>query len=135
SPFNPLSCPSVIADVASNAAQTAGTSAIDIMLTALNDELQAAIKLMAFQLAGWLLVPSMLICPTSGGPTSAALASCAQAPSAANQLRAWVLPITVLVAALELLWQAILMTVTRKGQPLLQAVKGLASVALWGAVG
>jgi len=45
------------------------------------------------------------------------------------------LPITILVASLGVLWQAIMLTVTRKGEPLLQALRGLGTVALWSAVG
>jgi hypothetical protein len=40
--------------------------------------------------------------------------------------------LAVLVAGLT--WQAILMTLTRRGQPLVRAIKGLWTTALWGAV-
>src|SRR5690606_30341619 len=55
--------------------------------------------------------------------------------SPAVQVRAWLLPVTAIVAVLGVLWQATTMVISRRGEPLLIIVKALAAVALWGAVG
>jgi hypothetical protein len=52
----------------------------------------------------------------------------------AGILQEWMLPVTVLVATGGVLWQALLMILTRKGGPLVNVLKGLAAVAVWGAV-
>jgi hypothetical protein len=52
----------------------------------------------------------------------------------AGILQEWMLPVTVLVATGGVLWQALLMVLTRKGGPLVNVLKGLAAVAVWGAV-
>jgi hypothetical protein len=138
SPLNPLTCPSVIEYVtsgAAGAAKSATDGAITVMLLAVNDQLHAGVKALAITLAGWLLVPSTELCPGSGNPGTGWMAACNTAASPATQLRSWMLPVTVLVAVLGLLWQAITLTITRKGEPLLQAIRGLATTALWGAVG
>jgi hypothetical protein len=44
------------------------------------------------------------------------------------------LPITALIATGGILWQALLMVITRKGEPMVNVLKGLVAVALWGAV-
>ena len=52
----------------------------------------------------------------------------------AGILQQWMLPFTVLVATGGILWQALLMILTRKGEPLVNVLKGLSAVAVWGAV-
>jgi hypothetical protein len=90
-------------------------------------------------LASWLLIPTPAVCPTAqpsgAGPVSGGWVTQCQAAGTAATLRGYVLPITLLVAVVGLLWQAIVMTVTRSGEPLLQVVRGLWNTALWGAVG
>ncbi len=50
-------------------------------------------------------------------------------------LQQWMLPFAVLIATGGILWQALLMIISRKGEPLLAIVKGLFTTAVWGAVG
>ena len=45
------------------------------------------------------------------------------------------LPITILLLVCGLIWQGITIVITRKGEPLLQAVRGIWNTALWGSVG
>jgi hypothetical protein len=52
----------------------------------------------------------------------------------AGILQQWMLPFTILVATGGILWQALLMILTRRGEPLVNVLKGLAAVAAWGAV-
>lgn len=52
----------------------------------------------------------------------------------ATVLRQWMLPFTALVATGGILWQALLMIVTRKGEPLANVVKGVFATALWGGI-
>jgi hypothetical protein len=128
--LDPISC---LGDVAGGGVAAAASTTLDAMLAGVNQALQAGIKVMMTTLAGWLLVPSTQLCAGANAPGTAWMATCAESPAA--QLRAWMLPITILVATLGLLWQAVAMTITRKGEPLLQALRGLGSVALWSAIG
>ncbi|QSB13768.1 hypothetical protein JQS43_19720 [Natronosporangium hydrolyticum] len=52
----------------------------------------------------------------------------------ATILQGWMLPFTILVATGGILWQALLMILTRRGEPLINVIKGLVAVALWGVV-
>jgi hypothetical protein len=52
----------------------------------------------------------------------------------AGILQQWMLPVTLLVATGGILWQALLMILTRRGEPLVNVLKGLTAVAMWGAV-
>jgi hypothetical protein len=52
----------------------------------------------------------------------------------AGILQQWMLPFTILVATGGILWQALLMILTRRGEPLGNVLKGLAAVAAWGVV-
>jgi hypothetical protein len=52
----------------------------------------------------------------------------------AGILQQWMLPFLILVATGGILWQALLMILTRRGEPLVNVLKGLAAVAAWGAV-
>jgi hypothetical protein len=138
SPFNPASCAAIIdalLDVPGAVVQNAAEDTVSAMLAGLNTQLHAGIKAMMIVLAGWLLVPSTDVCPGGGQPGTSWTATCNTAASPAAQLRSWMLPVTILVAVLGLLWQAIALTITRKGEPLIQAMRGLATTALWGAVG
>jgi hypothetical protein len=136
SPFNVTACAAVVQavlDAPGQVAQDMATDTLSLLLSGLNTALHAAVKAMMTLLAGWMLVPSNPVCP--GADTPDWITTCATVASPATQLRAWILPITILVATLGLLWQAILLTVTRKGEPLLQALRGLGTLALWSAVG
>jgi hypothetical protein len=136
SPLDPLSCPAAIAqgiqDKATEAVTDLVTNNLTTLLSGLTEQLHAGIKFLAIMLAGWILVPSTQVCPNSGVDW---MAACASGTSPAAQVRGWMLPITALVAVLGILWQAIAMVVTRKGEPLLTVGKGLFSIALWGVVG
>lgn len=136
SPLNISVCAAVVQavlDAPAQVAQDAATDALSMLLSGLNTALHQAVKAMMVMLAGWLLVPSNPVCP--GADQAGWIQTCTTAASPATQLRSWMLPITILVASLGLLWQAIMLTVTRKGEPLLQALRGLGTVALWSAVG
>src|SRR5690606_5039237 len=54
--------------------------------------------------------------------------------SQSDVLRSWMLPIAAAVLVGGVTWQAILMVLTRRGLPLVQAIKGLWTAAVWGAV-
>src|SRR4051794_16544320 len=135
SPFDPMSCVGDLVQGVKDGIADAAHSALDTMLSGANDALHVGVKGLMVTLAGWLVVPSTALCPGADQPGSGWMAGCATAASPAVQLRAWTLPITVLVATLGLLWQAVLLTITRKGEPLLQALRGLGTLVLWSAVG
>jgi hypothetical protein len=136
SPLDPLTCPAAVAqgiqDKATQAVTNLVTNNLTTLLSGLTDQLHAGIKFLSIMLAGWILIPSTKVCPDG---TADWMAACASGSSPAAQVRGWLLPITALVAVLGMLWQAITMAVTRKGEPLLTVLKGLFSVALWGVVG
>jgi hypothetical protein len=135
SPFDPVSCLGTVVNGLGDSVTGVAKTSLDAALSGLTDALHAGIKAMMAELAGWLLVPSTQLCPGADQSGTGWMAGCATAASPAAQLRAWTLPITILVATLGLLWQAVMLTVTRKGEPLLQALRGLGTVALWSAVG
>src|SRR5215218_6858283 len=136
SPLDLLSCPDAVAqgiqDKAADVVTDLVTNNLTTLLSGLTDQLHAGIKFLAIMLAGWILMPSTNVCPDG---TADWMAACASGASPAAQVRGWMLPITALVAVLGILWQAITMVITRKGEPLLTIGKGLFSVALWGVVG
>ncbi|WP_328384347.1 hypothetical protein OHQ88_34365 (plasmid) [Micromonospora zamorensis] len=134
----PVSCAGVFAGSVAAAddkiAEKVGGSATDLFLSGLAGSMTDAIKWVITVLASWILVPSTNLC--SGDPNAAGwLADCNSAAGPAQQLRGFLLPLTVLVMLGGLLWQGITMVVIRKGEPLLQAVRGVWTSALWGAIG
>jgi hypothetical protein len=135
SPFDPMSCVDNLVQGVKDGVTDAAQSSLQLALSGITDGLHAGIKMMMATLAGWLIVPSTQLCPGANQPGTSWMAGCATSASPAAQLRAWTLPITILVATLGLLWQAVMLTITRKGEPLLQALRGLGTVALWSAVG
>jgi hypothetical protein len=120
SPFDPVDC---VTQALSGAIQTG----INAVFGLIADGLRAGVKDLATILAGWIIVPSTDVC--QGDIAS----QCAASP--AGQMRSWMLPITILIAVIGLTYQGIAMAITRKGEPLLQAIRGLWNTALWGAVG
>ncbi|MEU7802648.1 hypothetical protein AB0B10_25650 [Micromonospora arborensis] len=137
-PFMPVSCAGVFAGSAAAAddkiAEKIGGSATDIFLSGLAGSMTDAIKWVITVLASWILVPSTDLC--SGDPSAVGwLAECNNTAGPAQQLRGFLLPLTVLVMLGGLLWQGITMVVIRKGEPMLQAVRGVWTSALWGAIG
>jgi hypothetical protein len=139
SPLNPLSCTDLIKhgikDQAADAVSGLVQNNIAALLAGINDQLHVGIKAMATMLAGWILAPSTTVCPGGDRPGTDWIAACATGTSPAAQVRAWMLPLTVLIAVAGIVWQGITMTITRKGEPFLIVLKGLWSVALWGVVG
>ena len=132
SPLDPLSCVDAIAGGVGTAVEDAATRAVTSGLAAITDQLHLAIKALAVTLAGWIVVPSTPVCDTSH---SGWMQTCDEDVSPAAMLRGWVLPLTVLVTVIGVMWQGVVMTISRRGEPLLVIVKGLAAVVLWGAVG
>src|SRR6266508_944755 len=134
--YDPSSCLDLLPDPIGDAT----SSFVHSVLTELANVIANGVKALVALLSAWILVPSTPVCPPAQPPGSGVapaewVTQCQQAASPAVQLRGYVLPITILVAVIGLLWQAIVMTVTRKGEPLLQVVRGLWNSALWGAVG
>lgn len=133
--LDPIACVPLLPDPTAGVAGTL----VDGVLSQLANAIATAIKAVVGMLASWLLIPTPAVCPTAqpsgAGPVSGDWVSQCQAAGTAATLRGYVLPITLLISVVGLLWQAIVMTVTRKGEPLLQVVRGLWNTALWGAVG
>jgi hypothetical protein len=123
-----LSCPAIARQLTG-----LGTSVVSAPLTAFTDALHAAVEALMLEVAAWLLAPSLPVCAHAG--QLGWMRTCATTSSPATQLRVWMLPITVLVATLGVLWQAITLTVTRRGEPLTQALRGLATLAVHSALG
>jgi hypothetical protein len=136
SPLDPLSCADAIAhglaDPVTDAVTGAVTTGLAGILSGLTEQLQLGIEMLSYNLAVWLLAGSTRVCPEVPGEL---VAACNNGDAPAAMVRGWLLPITALVAMLGILWQAITMTITRKGEPLLTVLKGLSAVALWGVVG
>ncbi|MFI7026294.1 hypothetical protein ACIBMZ_26620 [Micromonospora sp. NPDC049900] len=135
-PFMPITCPGVIAGGAAvvTAPGQIRDSMVDQVVSGLAGAVEEAVTWMVTVLASWLLVPSTNLCPAGTAPSDW-VAQCNTADGPAQQLRGYLLPITVLVLVAGLVWQGITMTITRKGEPLLQAVRGVWTAGLWGAVG
>ncbi|MFI7517329.1 hypothetical protein ACIBVK_27910 [Micromonospora echinofusca] len=133
-PFMPVSCAGVFAGAESSVSERIGGSVTDMFLSGLAGSMNDAIKWVITVMASWILVPSTDLC--AGDPNAAGwLADCNAAGGPAQQLRGFLLPITVLVMVGGLIWQGITMVITRKGEPMLQAVRGVWTSALWGAIG
>jgi hypothetical protein len=137
--LDPVACVPIIADPVGSVIGGASSSLVDGVLSELSGAISAAITSVVGLLSSWLLIPTPAICPTavpSGtGAVGGDWVTQCQAVGSAATLRGYVLPVTLLIAVFGLLWQGIVMTVTRKGEPLLQVVRGLWNTALWGAVG
>ncbi|MDT0532145.1 hypothetical protein RM555_24410 [Micromonospora sp. DSM 115977] len=132
-PFMPVSCTGVFG-AKSSVSEKIGGSVTDMFLGGLAGSMNDAIKWVITVMASWILVPSTDLC--AGDPNAAGwLADCNAAGGPAQQLRGFLLPITVLVMVGGLIWQGITMVITRKGEPMLQAVRGVWTSALWGAIG
>jgi hypothetical protein len=78
----------------------------------------------------WVLVPSIKLYP------SAANLSPDAAPiDAVARIRALMLPIAAIIATGGMLWNGLLMVLSRKPAPLVNVLRGLWNTALWSAVG
>ena len=150
SPFSPADCVELVQ--AGVKLLTEGPAAIpemaaDYLLKAIADSVVAALQWTTGLLASWVLIPSTDVCtPKSavgdaitrilgGNPDAAWMNECNSSAYPAVELRAYMLPITVMIAVAGIIWQGIAMTISRKGEPLLQALRGTWNTALWGAVG
>ncbi|HTM85130.1 MAG TPA: hypothetical protein VL179_09565 [Mycobacterium sp.] len=117
-----------------------GGSIVDSVLSGISSAIGGGIKAMVATLASWIYIPSDPVCPVavpsgSGVVSGDWVTACQHATSPATTLGGYVLPVTILVAVFGVIWQGILMAVTRKSEPLLQVIRGLWNSALWGAVG
>lgn len=137
-PFMPATCSGVIVG-GINTGVEARDSMVNTLLDGLASGVKDAIQWVAGLLTSWTLIPSNNLCPTSGSdPGQWAtdwVAQCNGAAGPAQQLRGFMLPITILVLVGGLVWQGITIVISRKGAPLLQAVRGVWNTALWGSVG
>ena len=137
SPFVPLACPAIDAgrSALQNGATAVGGSVVDTVIAGLAEAVQVGVEAVARLLTAWILVPSSDLCPAGQNFTGDWVQQCNSAQLPAQQLRGYLLPITVLVAVGALIWQGITIAITRKGEPLLQAVRGLWNTALWSGIG
>lgn len=96
-----------------NAVADGANSMLEILVEAIKDAIAAQL---VTSVTWWVFVPS----PDVTSP--------------AETLQRWMLPLTALIATGGILWQALLMVITRKGEPMVNVLKGLVAVALWGAI-
>ncbi|WP_327009732.1 hypothetical protein OHA72_22380 [Dactylosporangium sp. NBC_01737] len=78
----------------------------------------------------WVAVPSLSLYPDPQQITASSTPI-----DAVTHLRSLIMPITAAVAVGGILWQAILMVLTRKPAPLVNVLRGLWNTSLWAAVG
>src|SRR5690554_2819704 len=95
---------------AANAVADGANSMLEVLTEAIRDSISAVI---VTSVTWWVFVPSPDV----------------EAP--AQTLQRWMLPLTALIATGGILWQALLMIITRKGEPMANIVKGIVAVALW----
>src|SRR5688572_12682921 len=95
--FDPTSCVGELVQGVADGVSGAAQSTLDMVLSGITDALHTGIKAMMTTLAGWLLVPSTPLCPGAEQPSTGWMAGCAASASPAAQLRAWTLPLTILV--------------------------------------
>ncbi|MEU3455389.1 hypothetical protein ABZ671_17590 [Micromonospora sp. NPDC006766] len=137
-PFIPTTCTGVIVD-GINAPEAVRDTLVNTVLDGLASAVTEAIEWVARLLTSWTLIPSNSLCPTTGSDpgrwASDWVTQCNDAGGPAQQLRGFMLPITILLLVCGLIWQGITIVITRKGEPLLQAVRGIWNTALWGSVG
>src|SRR5262249_17726488 len=78
----------------------------------------------------WVLIPSIKLYPNAANTSPDA------APiDAVARIRALMLPIAAMVAMGGMLWNGLLMVLSRKPAPLVNVLRGLWNTALWSAVG
>ncbi|RBQ03857.1 hypothetical protein DQE82_30020 [Micromonospora sp. LHW51205] len=137
-PFLPATCSGVILGGV-NPGATVRDSMVNGILDGLANAVREGIEWVAGLLTSWTLIPSNNLCPTNGSDpgrwASDWMAQCNSAAGPAQQLRGFMLPLTILVLVGGLVWQGITIVVSRRGEPLLQAVRGVWNTALWGSIG
>lgn len=141
-PFMPTSCTGLIVgggQAIGAVPEKVGNSMVEGLVSGLAGSVSGAIEWLTGLLAAWMLVPSNSMCPTKGNDSATWGASwveqCNNTAGPAQQLRGFLLPLTVLLLVAGLTWQGITIAITRKGEPLMQAVRGVWNTALWGAIG
>ncbi|WP_327652043.1 hypothetical protein [Micromonospora aurantiaca] len=137
-PFLPATCSGVIVGGV-NPGASVRDSMVNGILDGLANAVREGIEWVAGLLTSWTLIPSNNLCPTNGSDpgrwASDWMAQCNSAGGPAQQLRGFMLPLTILVLVGGLVWQGITIVVSRRGEPLLQAVRGVWNTALWGSIG
>ncbi|MFF0097691.1 hypothetical protein ACFYO8_00025 [Micromonospora sp. NPDC005257] len=137
-PFLPMTCSGVIGGGV-NPGAAVRDSMVSAILDGLANAVREGIEWVAGLLTSWTLIPSNNLCPTSGSDpgqwASDWMTQCNSAGGPAQQLRGFMLPMTILVLVAGLVWQGITIVVSRRGEPLLQAVRGVWNTALWGSIG
>ncbi|MBP1782721.1 hypothetical protein J3R08_002571 [Micromonospora sp. HB375] len=137
-PFLPATCSGVIVGGV-NPGASVRDSMVNAILDGLANAVREGIEWVAGLLTSWTLIPSNNLCPTTGSDpgqwASDWMAQCNSAGGPAQQLRGFMLPLTILVLVGGLVWQGITIVVSRRGEPLLQAVRGVWNTALWGSIG
>jgi hypothetical protein len=123
----------LLREASGQAAAAAADAAADSVLDAIADPVGSALSVIFALLISWLLIPAVDLLGRCAPWVEAGGPQCTASPSL--QLRQWMIPVTGMVLLGGLTWQGVLTAVTRRGQPLLQAGKGLVSAAAWGAVG
>lgn len=123
----------LLREASGQAAAAAADTAADSVLDAIADPVGSALSVIFALLISWLLIPAVDLLGRCAPWVEAGGPQCTASPSL--QLRQWMIPVTGMVLLAGLTWQGVVTAVTRRGQPLLQAGKGLVSAAAWGAVG
>lgn len=138
-PFIPLTCTGITAGGSTNPADVVGNTMVNTVLSGLAAAVREGIEWVTVLLTSWMLIPSNDLCSTNGSDpsrwTADWVSQCNAGSGPAQELRSFMLPITILLLAGGLIWQGIAITVSRKGEPLLQAVRGVWNTALWGSIG
>ena len=94
-----------------------GQAAADSILSSIASAMTPGVDWALDALMSWLLVPAVDLSDTP-----------------AETLRRWMVPVTLCFAIGALMWQGIQMAMTRKGEPLAQALRGVFALGVWGAV-
>jgi hypothetical protein len=132
--FAPLAC-NIAGAVINGSAGDITSSATDGIFSAMAEGVNAAVKWAITLLCSWTLLPSTPVCAGTPDGSQQFFTDCNSSTYPAVLLRSYVLPITVLIAVAGIIWQGITMAVSRKGEPLLQVVRGLFTTAVWGVAG
>ena len=116
------------------------SSIADSVLGGVADAITAGENAMFAILTSWVVAPSHNVCSgnanasdTGGSWVTLCNSDIFKSPSV--QLREWLLPISIIVAVAGLLWQALHMVVSRKGDGLIMVARGVWSLAIWTAIG
>ncbi|BBH67099.1 hypothetical protein ACTI_37840 [Actinoplanes sp. OR16] len=138
-PFFPAGC---AIEWATKGSENVATGIVGTVLDGIAAAVKQAIEFVVMILASWTLIPSNDLCKTGGTRDNAAtwgddwIQNCNQASAGpAQELRGYMLPLTLIVLVGGLIWQGITVVISRKGEGFMQAVRGVWNTALWGAIG